>query len=201
MPDFDIERARAETPGCAHVLHFNNAGAALMPAPVLAAQVNHLKLEARMGGYEAAAAAHQAYEHTYDALARLLHCTREEVALGVAVDYALDWGLDAIQDRVQRLAEDLRERLATVSGVTVHDLGRARSGIVTFSSTTLDAGSLRQRLSAQGINVSISVPNSTFLDAEDRGLPEMVRASVHYYNTQAEVNRFCGTLEDMVRQE
>ncbi len=47
----DLERARRETPGCARVLHFNNAGAALMPAPVLEAQLAHLRLEAQMGGY------------------------------------------------------------------------------------------------------------------------------------------------------
>src|SRR5262245_1277767 len=52
-PD-ELERLRAETPGCAHRIHLNNAGAALMPAPVLAAMVGHLELEAEIGGYEAA---------------------------------------------------------------------------------------------------------------------------------------------------
>ena len=47
---FDLDRARAETPGCSTVLHLDAAGAGLMPQPVLDAQIAHLGLEARLGG-------------------------------------------------------------------------------------------------------------------------------------------------------
>ena len=45
---FDLQRARDDTPGCKNVLHFNNAGASLMPKPVLDATIAHLQLEAQI---------------------------------------------------------------------------------------------------------------------------------------------------------
>jgi cysteine desulfurase/selenocysteine lyase len=80
MP-IDIERARRDTPAASQLLHFNNAGAALMPAPVVQAQLRHLQLEADTGSYEAAAAAHDRIEAIYDSIARLLNADRAEIAL------------------------------------------------------------------------------------------------------------------------
>jgi cysteine desulfurase/selenocysteine lyase len=77
----DLSRARRETPGCGEVIHFNNAGASLMPGPVLDATVSHLRLEARIGGYEAAARSHEAIERVYDATAALIGCDRDEIAV------------------------------------------------------------------------------------------------------------------------
>jgi selenocysteine lyase/cysteine desulfurase len=380
----DVERARAETPGCREVLHLNNAGAALMPAPVLEAQVGHLELEARLGGYEAAEAAAPAIGRTYDALARLLGCGRDEIALvenatvgwdlalhsfrfqpgdriltaeaeyasnyiaylrlaerqgvaievvpsdesgqlsldalgamidervklisishvptngglvnpaegvgriaraagipfrldacqsagqidldverlgcdllsasgrkylrgprgsgflyvrralldrleppfldlhgarwlapgryemrpdarrfenwefnyaaviglGAAVDYALAWGLPAIEGRVAALGEALRRELAGLPGARVHDLGMRRCGIVSFTLDVRPAEQVRQALAARRINVSVSSRDSTRIDMERRGLGELLRASVHYYNTEDELARF-----------
>ena len=386
---FDVERARRETPGVEHVVHLNNAGAALMPDVVLAAMVGHLEREAAIGGYEAAADAADAVEHTYDAIARLLNCARDEVAivenatrawdmafyalrfdsgdriltsaaeyesnyvaflqvcrrtgarvevvpadttgqvsvealqamiddrvrlislthvptngglvnpaaevgrvarrhgipflldacqsagqlpldveelgcdilsatgrkylrgprgtgflyvrrsligqlepplldlhaaewvardeyrirpdarrfenwetnyaakiaLGVAVDYALEWGSEAIWDRVQGLGRALRERLAHVPGVTILDVGAVRCGIVSFSCDGLEGAAIQRRLRADGINVSVSPRRYTRIDMEDRGLAEVVRASVHYYNTESELDRLAERLD------
>jgi cysteine desulfurase / selenocysteine lyase len=106
-----------------------------------------------------------------------------------AVVYARSWGLDAIADRLGHLAEALRARLADVPGVAVHDLGTRRSGIVTFTKDGHPAGEIKEALAGQGINVSVSEPSSTRLDADRRHLPPLVRASVHYLTTEAELDR------------
>src|SRR5215211_285635 len=80
MP-IDVNRARRETPGCMDVLHFNNAGSSLMPAVVLDATVEHLRLEATIGGYEAADVAHDKLERVYGAAGELLNCRPDELAV------------------------------------------------------------------------------------------------------------------------
>jgi cysteine desulfurase/selenocysteine lyase len=388
---FDLERARRETPGCANVLHFNNAGAALMPQPVLDAAINHFELEAWIGGYEAAERARQAIDHVYEAAAQLLGCGHDEiafvenatrawdmafyslplragdriltataeyasnyiaflqvtrktgatveaipndeygqisiealrraidervkliaithvptngglvnpasevgqvareagipylldacqsvgqmpidvgaigcdmlsatgrkylrgprgtgflyvrrsllecleppfldmhaaewtardafeirpdarrfenwemnyagkVALGVAIDYTLQWGLANVRQRVFTLAETLRARLSELPGVETRDLGKERCGIVTFTVDGREPETIRRALAQHRINVSVSARSSTLLDMEARGLENLVRASVHYYNSEEEVERFCETLKNI----
>jgi selenocysteine lyase/cysteine desulfurase len=384
----DLIRARRDTPGCETVLHFNNAGAALMPQPVVDAVINHLQLEAHLGGYEAAAQAHAAVERVYDAAATLLGCQRDEIAvvenatrawdmafyavplgpgdriltamaeyasnyiaflqvarktgatievipndeygqisiaalrqaidervklialthvptnsglvnpaaqvgevarqagilylldacqsvghlpvnvnqigcdllsttgrkylrgprgtgllyvrrsmlerleppfldlhaaewverdrftirldarrfenwetnyaakigLGVAIDYALTWGPEAIWQRIATLARLLRSRLSTLPGVTIQDPGMERCGIVSFTIAGHDPAEIQRTLAAHRIHVTVSRRSSTRLDMEARGLSSVVRASVHYYNSEEEVERFCATL-------
>ena len=77
----DLEALRADTPGCRERVHLNNAGAALMPRPVLAAVRNHLELEARVGGYEAADLRRQAIDGVYEELAALVGGEAHQIAL------------------------------------------------------------------------------------------------------------------------
>lgn len=117
-----------------------------------------------------------------------------KIGLGVAIDYALEWGLEAIRSRITSLAGLLRNQLSAVPGVTVQDLGAEKCGIVSFTASTKEAVAIKPALSQLGINVSVSDVASTRLDMEARGKHDFVRASVHYYNTEAEVERFCTAL-------
>jgi cysteine desulfurase / selenocysteine lyase len=80
MP-FDLERLRAETPGVSARIHLNNAGAGLMPAPVLDAMIGYLRREAEIGGYETAEEAAARLDAVYDSVARLIGAARDEIAL------------------------------------------------------------------------------------------------------------------------
>jgi cysteine desulfurase / selenocysteine lyase len=76
----DVPSLRSDTPGVADVLHFNTAGAALPPRPVLDAVTGHLAREAAIGGYEAAAKAEGGIADVYDAVAALIGASRDEIA-------------------------------------------------------------------------------------------------------------------------
>ena len=389
--EFDLARARRETPGCENVLHFNNAGAALMPQPVLDAVVDHLKLEATIGGYEAKEQQFAAVEHVYDAAARLINCAPDEIAfienatrawdmafysipfrsgdriltakseyasnyiaylqvarrtgavvevipddeygetsvgalrnlidervklisithvptqgglvnpakeigavareagvlylldacqsvgqmpidvneigcdilsttgrkylrgprgtgllyvrrdlieqleppfldlhaakwidkdkyeiradarrfenwemyyagkigLSVAIDYALNWGIEVTWPRIHSLAAQLRSRLVELDGVTTHDLGREHCGIVTFTVDGISAIDVRQKLASEKINVTVSSGEDNLMDLASRHLSQLVRASVHYYNTADEIQRFCVAIKNI----
>jgi len=58
----------------------------------------------------------------------------------------------------------------------------------------LQAGDIKRELARLGFSVSVSEPESTRLDATARRLPDLVRASPHYYNTDAEIDAFVAAL-------
>ncbi len=112
-----------------------------------------------------------------------------QLGLGVAVEHALGLGLEAIAGRVGAQGEALRRGLTAVDGVEIHDGGVRRSGIVTFTATGVAPELVAQRASSAGINVSVSTSPWALLDMTAPRPTSVVRASPHYYNTDAELDR------------
>lgn len=279
MNTHTIQTLRQDTPGCQQVLHFNNAGAALMPLPVINAVKEHLDLEAMHGGYKAAELAKNQIQKIYNKAAQLLNCQEDEnvkliaithvptqgglinpvieigkianklqipylldatqsigqmpvdvktigcdflcatgrkflrgprgtgflyasrfetweqniaakIGLGVALEYALNLGMETIWERIQYLANHLRNKLREIPSITLHDLGQNQCGIITFTCKNKSAIDIKNELAKKKMNVSISLNEYSRLDMTQRNLSALVRASVHYYNTEAEIDLF-----------
>jgi selenocysteine lyase/cysteine desulfurase len=122
------------------------------------------------------------------------HSVANRLGLGAAVDYALALGVDAIAARVIGLATGLRDRLGAVPGLTLHDRGHDLCGIVTFTIDGVDPYELAARLRTESINISVSTIDFARFDFEARGLEQVCRASVHYYNTDEELDRFVAAI-------
>lgn len=118
------------------------------------------------------------------------------LGLGAAVDYAREMGLDDIWERVHGLGAALRERLSSARNVTLRDEGSQRCGIVTFTVDGATPAEIKARLRAAGINVWTVGASTARLDFDARHVTEVVRASVHYYNTEAELDRLVAGLSD-----
>ena len=114
--------------------------------------------------------------------------------MAAAVDYALSIGMPVIEERVTKLGSLLRERLSAIDSVTTHDLGEKKCGIVTFSKNGVDPGDLENQLVQKGINISVTFKTSAQLDLGRRKLSNIARASVHYFNTEDEIDRFCNAI-------
>lgn len=113
-----------------------------------------------------------------------------KIGLGRAVRYARDIGLNVIQERVSNLAATLRNALTDIPGITVQDIGEQQCGIVTLTKSNETPTTTAEYLADQGINVSVTPMPYAVLDFGERGLDAVLRASVHYYNTENEIARF-----------
>jgi selenocysteine lyase/cysteine desulfurase len=103
--------------------------------------------------------------------------------------------MEPIWARLRELADGLRVRLSSVKGVTLTDLGKVKGAIVTFAVAGKDHNELKAKLREQAINVTVSTQFSSRLDLKGRGLLNVMRASVHVYNTEEELDRFVAALE------
>lgn len=116
------------------------------------------------------------------------------LALGAAVDYLLELGMDNVEQAVVERAEYLRAGLRKIPGVTVHDLGDRKNGIVSFTVDDEEPEAVRDRLARRRVAVRVSYRSSTQLDMAGRGLDSVVRASPHYFVTFAELDTMLAAL-------
>lgn len=117
-----------------------------------------------------------------------------KIGLGTAIEYALTLGLPATWERIKYLATLLRKQLSQNKNIHLQDLGKHQCGIVTFTYKAKSAADVQQYLAQQKINVSVSLQEYARLDLAERNLPALIRASVHYYNNEDEIERFCAAL-------
>jgi len=76
----NIIKIRKDTVGCESIIHFNNAGAALMPRPVAEAITKYIADEELGGGYEVADKRWTELSKFYDHAAQLLNCNSRNIA-------------------------------------------------------------------------------------------------------------------------
>ena len=79
--NIDLQRWRSDTPGCAVRNHLNNAGAALMPRPVIEAIDAHIALESEIGGYEAEEERQTQSAAVYEAIGALVNAPARNMAV------------------------------------------------------------------------------------------------------------------------
>jgi selenocysteine lyase/cysteine desulfurase len=96
LADVSLADLRVDTPGCAQRVHFNNAGAALMPRPVIDAVQAHIDLEAEIGGYEADARVRDALEDAHAAVAEIVGAAPDRVAFVEHATAAVSAALSAV---------------------------------------------------------------------------------------------------------
>ena len=120
------------------------------------------------------------------------------LGMGRAAQYAQDLGLEVIRERAWTLAESMRQRLAELDGVRVHDKGAERCAIVTVSTEGHHPLDLLRALRKEGINTSRAGRDAAVLDFEDKGVDQVLRISPHYYNTEEEIVTFVDALSRLM---
>ena len=90
--------------------------------------------------------------------------------------------------------------LDEVEGIEVRDLGTEKSGIVSFEMAGAASADVVAALRRQGINIHSTTVTSTRHDMEGRGITEMNRAGVHYYNTDGELEQLVAALSALLRE-
>lgn len=159
-----------------------------------------LKLEL-MDGYTITSISTHNYTVRNDARRFEWHEKNHAIVLGFnkAIEYVLNAGTDRIWQRVQYLSGLLRQQLQAIPGVVVHDTGTPLCGIVTFTVTGFEPVEIKNRLAAKRINVNEGPAKSTVFYMHRKALTSVVRASVHYYNTEEEIGLLSTAINTIIQ--
>ena len=120
-----------------------------------------------------------------------------KIGLTQALRYASNLGIENIWEIVNARAKQLRASLSQIDGINMLDVGSVMSGIVTFEHATIAAETIQKRLFKNKMNTSVGVQTTVLQDIASNP-KSMVRPSVHYYNTEAEIAEFCDGLRAIV---
>jgi selenocysteine lyase/cysteine desulfurase len=120
------------------------------------------------------------------------------LGLGAAVEYLLALGVAEVAAAVRARAELLRSLLREIPGVTVADLGRRPSGIVSFAVEGVPAAEVRDAFAKRRITVTVSGRSSTLLDMTDRGFETLVRASPHYFVSEEQLEAASAAVSELI---
>lgn len=118
-----------------------------------------------------------------------------QLGFGAALDYLIALGPERAFATTQARAAELRQKLASVKGVTATCPEHARAAIITFNKHGLTAPEVKKRLEAKDIAVQVASVVHTRLDLAARGIETTVRVSPHYYNTPGEIDRFIAAID------
>ncbi|MFG2784192.1 N-methyl-L-tryptophan oxidase [Streptomyces prunicolor] len=120
------------------------------------------------------------------------------LGLGAALTDLSTLGVDTVAGHLAALAASLRERLSALPGVHVTDPPAAGGAIVTFVVDGMDASDVQRQLAYRRVHL-IAVPaGHGRWDMDHRGLTKVVRASVHVYNDEDDLDALVEAVREIV---
>ncbi|ELS03800.1 cysteine desulfurase-like protein, SufS subfamily [Xenococcus sp. PCC 7305] len=126
----------------------------------------------------------------------------EAIALGAAIDYLTNIGMDKIHDYEVELTTYLFKKLATIPNLRIYgappDLnGEGRAALAAFNIPGIHASDLATMLDHEGIAIRsghhCTQPLHRLLEASGSA-----RASLYFYNTRDEIDRFIVALKETI---
>jgi selenocysteine lyase/cysteine desulfurase len=186
----NLEQLRADTPGVQHRIHLNNAGASLMPRPVLEAAQQHLQLESEIGGYEAAALVREESIGFYESVAQLLNAKPDQIAWSGSATQAYNTALSAVPfragDTILTTEDDyVSNQIAFLQLAKRHHLQLIRARPLPEGG--VDSGHLKAliRQHRPRLVAVTHVPTNSGLVQNIMGIGEVCRANGAYYLVDA----------------